>query len=95
MFGSATAIVGTLYALVSIIALYMFGDEKCENISTILHMIESQEKPDGTAPWESLTLRIIFVVVLFCHIPFIFFSGKEAELIAIDELDRKSISKAL
>jgi len=30
-----------------------------------------------------------------CHIPFLFFNGKEALLLMIDEIDRKSCSSVL
>lgn len=45
--------------------------------------------------WEAHIIQVSFMMVLMCHIPFIFFGGKEALLITIDELMRKSISNAL
>lgn len=44
---------------------------------------------------EAYIVQVSFMIVIACHIPFIFFSGKEGVCIVIDELDRKSISSAL
>ena len=44
---------------------------------------------------EAFIMRILFVMVLIAHIPFVFFSGKEALLIMVDEIDRKTISRSL
>lgn len=45
--------------------------------------------------WETYLLRIFFIIVVVCHIPFIFFVGKECFLTIVDEILRKSISKSL
>ena len=40
-------------------------------------------------------MQILFLIIIACHIPYLFFSGKEALLIIIDEYMRNSISATL
>lgn len=40
-------------------------------------------------------MQFLFMIILACHIPYLFFSGKEALLIMIDEVMRESISLTL
>ena len=95
-FGYACLIVTILYIFMSSICIYSFGSGIKEH-SSILDNLGDECSPDDPeqCPFESKLLRAMFLVVLSCHIPFIFFSGKEGLLIIIDEIDRKSISKAL
>jgi amino acid permease len=73
-----------LYVVLGTISLYMFGSELH---STILWNIGHEcVETKARCPTQSYVLRIMFLVVIVCHIPFIFFSGKEAMLIIIDEI---------
>jgi hypothetical protein len=40
-------------------------------------------------------MNALFLVILGCHVPYLFYSGKEALLIIIDEIMRNSISLVL
>ena len=94
IFGQACMFVSALYIGVAIIAMQIFGAD-CGNYGSVLQLIALEDNGSGFKPWESMVLRLIYIVVVFCHIPFLFFSGKESILIVIDELDRGSISKAI
>jgi hypothetical protein len=44
---------------------------------------------------EAFVMQFLFLVVLACHIPYTFYAGKEALLIIVDEIMRKSLSYTL
>jgi amino acid permease len=45
--------------------------------------------------FSSYLVRCMFAVVLFTHIPYVFFPAKESGLVFVDEINRKSISSQL
>ena len=76
----------TVYLSVGILSIYVFG--------SALHasVLENVDEEDNL---YSLVIRIAFMIVLACHIPYVFFPTKESLLIMVDEVLRKSMSKAL
>jgi hypothetical protein len=76
-----------LYSVVSILSIYMFGSTVESSVLKNVGDDECHATATGIdCPWESIVLRIMFLVVIACHVPFIFFSGKEGVLIIIDEI---------
>lgn len=82
--GMAIITVFIVYVLASLIASRLYG----EDIATNLLINISNES--GVIP---VVLQIIFLVIAVCHIPMIFFFGKESILIIFDEMTRKSYSQ--
>jgi hypothetical protein len=77
----------TIYITLSILGIYMFGS----SISPDL-MDSIGDKEDN---WSSIVLSVAFLILIVCHIPFVFFYGKETFLMLIDEIKRRSISQTL
>ena len=70
-----------IYISLSILSIYTFGSRlDADVINNVSNEINHK--------WESTTLRVAFAIVIVCHILYLFFSGKEAMLILIDEWDR-------
>ena len=70
-----------IYISLSVLSIYTFGSSlQADVIINVSNEINHK--------WESITLRVAFAIVIICHILYLFFSGKEAMLILIDEWDR-------
>ena len=75
-----------IYLLVTFAIVYLFGSA----IETSFF-----KNLGDTMTWENITIRAAFIIILICHIPYIFFACKESLLAIIDELTERAISTAL
>lgn len=86
--------IGIVYFITGLICLFMFGDGI--ESSVLLNIGDARYASDPNKSfWEAYICQISFMIVLMCHVPFVFFAGKEAMLTVIDEIQRKSVSNAL
>jgi len=96
VFGIATIIAIFVFSGVSLLGLMIFGKHVVDNGGNLISNIniEVQLQP-GNNHWEAYVMRILYFIIVITHVPPIFFPGKEAILIMIDEIDRRSISNTL
>ena len=71
----------------ALLTMYFFGKDIDQNV---LNNVIFEGKT-----WESMVLRVMFLLILACHVPFVYFNCKESVLILVDEINRRSISKEL
>jgi amino acid permease len=83
----ATFIAMIIYIIIAFLSLYMFGSAISSNVLDNINAISGE--------WTSLLLRFVFLIVIGCHIPFIFFAGKDCFLNMYYELSRRAISLTL
>lgn len=74
-----------IYLPVVFTNIYMFGSNLEPNFFANLS--------EGKTSWEGYIIQFAFIIIIGCHIPFMFFCAKESFLTIIDELMRRTISK--
>jgi len=75
-----------IYIGVGIVGLLAFGDDIKGDI--MINISEQLNKP-----LSNYVLMTMFMIIAAMHIPIVFFIGKEAILIIVDEILRKSSTK--
>ena len=76
----------TIYLMIGFLAIKLFGPNIETNI--LLNI-------DGNVGFSSLFMRIVFLGVIICHVPYTFLCGKEGTCIVVDEFINKTMSKSL
>ena len=66
-----------VYVSLGILSVYMFGSALNKSVL---------DNVDEEAETSSYVIRVAFLIVLACHIPYAFFPVKEALLILVDEI---------
>lgn len=66
-----------IYLIVTFTIIYLFGS-KIE--TSFLKNLGNE------ITWENASIRIAFIIMLICHIPYIFFACRESLLVIVDEL---------
>jgi len=97
VFGIATCLAIFTFSGVSMLGIMIFGKNVTLNAGNLISNIneEVRHNESGKGHWEAFLLRALYFVIIVTHVPPIFFPGKEAVLIMIDEIDRRSISNTL
>lgn len=80
--GMQAVLIGTsftfvIYLILGTISIYIFGSELHESV---------MENVDEEVNVYSYIIRVAFLIVLACHIPYMFFPTKEGFLILVDEI---------
>ena len=75
-----------IYCSLGILSIYTFGTDISPSVITNV---------DEEKNAYSYVIRSAFLIVLACHIPYVFFPTKESFLIIFDEAENKSMTKAL
>lgn len=76
-----------VYMSTAIPCVFMFGSAVDRNVFA---NISSEQ-----VSWDSVILRLEYIVVISCHIPYFVFSCKECLLAVVDEFHRSIFSKTL
>jgi len=90
-------LVTVLYFVISISSIVLFGDALEAANANLMNNINQMYKLDKSPSifFVSSVLRLVFSTILFFHVPFTFFMAKDSLLLCLDELDRKTTSKAI